>query len=218
MNITTSLPTVNDILNLWQSNQKIEYLENLLRSTNRKGIENIITYIKESDFYIAPSSASYHSNYSGGLLDHSILVYLTAVRYRKAVIEMRPELEALLPEESIIICTLLHDLCKTNFYKQVIKYRKDENNTWQSYVGYEIDDKFPIGHGEKTVIMLQNFGLELSAEEMLAIRYHMGSWDGALFTNDVKYAYGKAIDMCPMINLIQSADNTSSLLFEKKIN
>ncbi len=218
MIIDITMPNVNEVLNVWTQQQKIEFFETLLRNTNREGIENVIQFLRGTDFYIAPSSASYHSNYQGGLLDHSLLVCSLAMKYRDILIEMRPELAERMPEESVVICTLLHDICKTNFYKQVIKYRKDANNQWESYNGYEIDDSFPIGHGEKSVIMLQNFGLVLNAEEMLAIRYHMGSWDGALFTNDVKYAYSKAMDNCPMIALIQTADNTSSLLFEKKIN
>ena len=101
-----------------------------------------------------------------------------------------------------------------------VKYKKDAstNNQWVAYTGYVIDDTFPIGHGEKSVIMLQNIGLRLSIEEMLAIRYHMGAWDGALLTNDVKYAYNKALDECPLIVLLQNADNTSSLIFENKTN
>ena len=43
--------------------------------------------------------------------------------------------------------------------------------------------------------MLQNFGLYLNLNEMLAIRYHMGAWDGAMWTNDLKYAYSTAISM-----------------------
>lgn len=218
MIIDITMPNVNEVLNIWTQQQKIEFFETLLKNTGRNGIDNVLQFLRGTDFYIAPSSANYHSNYQGGLLDHSILVCSLAMKYRKILIEMRPELEDKLSEESTIISTLLHDICKTNFYKQVIKYRKDANNQWESYNGYEFDDSFPIGHGEKSVIMLQNFGLELTAEEMLAIRYHMGSWDGALFTNDVKYAYGKAMDICPLIALIQTADNTSSLLFEKKIN
>ena len=53
---------------------------------------------------------------------------------------------------------------------------------------------------------------------MLAIRYHMGAWDGAMWTNDLKYAYSNAISMCPLITLIQHADNASSMLFERKVN
>lgn len=209
-------PTVNDILNVWQQEQKISFFESRLRDVNREGIEKVIEFLRTTDFYVAPSSASYHSNYQGGLLDHSLLVYSLAFKYREGLIAMMPELEEKIPEDSLIISTLLHDICKTCFYKQVMKYRKDENNQWQSYLGYEIDDSFPIGHGEKSVIMLQDLGLQMTPEEMLTIRYHMGAWDGAMLTNDVKFSYSAAMNKYPMMVLVQSADNTSSLVFEKK--
>ena len=218
MNINTSLPNVNDILNIWMSNQKIEFFETTLINTGRTGIENVIQFCKSTDFYIAPSSASYHSNYKGGLLDHSILVYVLAMKYRDILVEMNPELEDKLSVEEITISTLLHDICKTGFYQKTLKWRKDANNQWEQYEAYEINDQFPIGHGEKSVIMLQNFGLYLNPNEMLAIRYHMGAWDGAMWTNDLKYAYSTAISMCPLITLIQHADNASSMLFERKVN
>lgn len=209
-------PTVNDILNVWQQEQKINFFESRLRDVNREGIEKVIEFLRTTDFYVAPSSASYHSNYQGGLLDHSLLVYSLAFKYREGLVAMMPELEEKIPEDSLIISTLLHDICKTCFYKQVMKYRKDENNQWQSYLGYEIDDSFPIGHGEKSVIMLQDLGLQMTPEEMLTIRYHMGAWDGAMLTNDVKFSYSAAMNKYPMMVLVQSADNTSSLVFEKK--
>jgi hypothetical protein len=209
-------PTVNDILNVWQQEQKISFFESRLRDVNREGIEKVIEFLRTTDFYVAPSSASYHSNYQGGLLDHSLLVYSLAFKYREGLVAMMPELEEKIPEDSLIISTLLHDICKTCFYKQVMKYRKDENNQWQSYLGYEIDDSFPIGHGEKSVIMLQDLGLQMTPEEMLTIRYHMGAWDGAMLTNDVKFSYSAAMNKYPMMVLVQSADNTSSLVFEKK--
>ena len=218
MNTNISLPNVNDILNLWMSNQKIEFFETTLRNTGRDGIEKVIQFCKSTDFYTAPSSASYHSNYQGGLLDHSILVYVLAMKYRNILVEMHPELENKLSVEELTISTLLHDICKTCFYKKVLKWRKDSNNQWEQYEAYEIDDQFPIGHGEKSVIMLQNFGLVLQPNEMLAIRYHMGAWDGAMWTNDLKYSYSSAISNCPLITLIQHADNACSLLFERKVN
>jgi hypothetical protein len=218
MNINTSLPNVNEILNLWTNSQKIEFFESALRSTGRQGIENIIEFCKSTDFYYAPSSASFHSNYQGGLLDHSILVYVLAMKYRDTLGEMHPELVDKLPVEELTISALLHDICKVCFYQKVQKWRKDANNQWESYEGYEINDSFPIGHGEKSVIMLQNLGLVLQPSEMLAIRYHMGSWDGAMRTNDLKFSYSKAIDICPLITVLQHADNACSMLFERKIN
>ena len=38
-----------------------------------------------------------------------------------------------------------------------LKFFKDENNFWKKYRAYEIEDKFPLGHGEKSVIIANNF-------------------------------------------------------------
>lgn len=53
---------------------KAEFL-NLLRSTNRDGIENLIEWLESTDFFTAPASTKYHGAYPGGLLQHSINVY-----------------------------------------------------------------------------------------------------------------------------------------------
>ena len=216
MNSDINIQTAESIFKM-SPEQKKSYFISILTSVNREGINSVVEFLNKTDFFVAPSSANYHSNYQGGLLDHSLLVYLTAMEYRSVIIAIKPELAEKLPEDSVIISTLLHDICKTCFYKQVQKWRKDENGSWESYLAYEIDDTFPIGHGEKSVIMLQNFGLKLTADEMIAIRFHMGSWDGALFTNDVKFSYQNAMNKCPLMPLVQYADSTSSLLFENKI-
>ena len=88
MNTLTEIPTVNTILNTMLTAQKKDLFESLLRSVNREGMENVIAFLNNTDFYTAPSSASYHSNYPGGLLDHSLIVYSTAMRYRSSVLEM----------------------------------------------------------------------------------------------------------------------------------
>lgn len=220
MAINTTLTgylTVDDVLNKMLKEEKITFLETKLKETNRPGMDAVLDFLRSTDFYTAPSSTAYHSNYDGGLLDHSILVYIMALRYRDVLIDMYPEIADKLPVESITISTLLHDICKACFYKKVFKWRKNpETDVWETYETYTIEDNFPIGHGEKSVIMLQNFGLQLSPEEMIAIRFHMGTWDGAMLTNDVKYSYSKALNTYPLMVLVQMADNSSSLLLEKQ--
>lgn len=216
MTAVTNISNVDSILNGMLTTEKKELFESLLRSTEREGIKNVISFLNNTDFYTAPSSANYHSNYPGGLLDHSLLVYSTAIKYRQGILEMLPELAEKIPEESVIIAALLHDVCKVCFYQQTTKFKKNSQGEWIQYLGYEIKDQFPIGHGEKSVIMLQNFGLKLTPDEMLAIRYHMGSWDGALLTNELKLSYRDAMNICPLMTVIQNADSTSSLLFEKQ--
>lgn len=217
MNTLTEIPNASTLIDGMLHSQKVDLFQDLLKSTEREGIENVLEFLKNTDFYTAPSSKAYHSNYNGGLLDHSLLVYCLMMKYRESIIYMKPEFAEKIPEDSVKIVGLLHDVCKTCFYKEVLKWKKNDAGQWESYPGYEIEDTFPIGHGEKSVIMLQNFGLHLNPDEMLGIRYHMGSWDGGMLSNDIKHAYLAAIDMSPLTVLVQAADHGSSLLLEKNI-
>ena len=139
---------------------KIEFI-NLLRSTGREGIETLINWLEtKSDFFTAPSSTIYHGNYDGGLCQHSLNVYKAAKEFIKnsqTTALKEYELDKI-SDTSIIIAALLHDLCKTNFYVKEYKNFKDEaTNTWKKYQTYKCVDNFPLGHGEKSVIMIQNF-------------------------------------------------------------
>lgn len=209
-------PVYNDILgsNAWTVDEKVRFVESALQSTNRNGIDKVIDYLRNTDFYYAPSSTKFHSNYQGGLLDHSILVLSTAAGLRDAMVKIKPELVDRLTDESLIISCLLHDLCKVGFYVPKEKWKKDENDKWVSYRGYDVEDTFPIGHGEKSVILLQWLGVELTIDEMLAIRYHMGLWTTSVDCGDANRAYFRAVNMCPLLSIVQNADFMSSNMLE----
>lgn len=194
---------------------KINLFESLLMSTGRAGMDKIIEYLRKTDFYNAPASAKYHSNYETGLLDHSLMVYNLAEAFFEKMKMIDPELAISIPEESIIISALLHDVCKICFYRKTIKWKKNEHNDWMQYDGYEIEDSFPIGHGEKSVIMLLKLGLDINPCEMLAIRYHMGFWGES--NTEFKIAMKSAIKMCPLVVLLQQADCAATMMFEKEI-
>ena len=92
----------------------------LLRSTKREGIENLIDFLKKSDFFKAPASTRFHGSYEKGLMEHSMKVY--EILKHKVETSFVP---INIPEESLIIIALLHDICKTNFYK--VDYRNAKN-------------------------------------------------------------------------------------------
>lgn len=209
-------PLCNDIIGptSWTTEEKVIFVETSLQSTARVGIDKVIEYLRNSDFYYAPSSTKFHSNYQGGLLDHSILVLSTAAGLCDAMVKMKPELADRLTDESLIISCLLHDLCKVGFYVPKEKWKKDENDKWVSYRGYDVEDTFPIGHGEKSVILLQWLGLSLTIDEMLAIRYHMGLWSTSVDCGDANRAYFRAVNMCPLLSIVQNADFMSSNMLE----
>lgn len=126
---------------------------------------------------------------------------------------VQPELQV--KEESVIIASLLHDVCKADVYKLGKKWRKDEQGRWEQYDAYEVDySNFPMGHGEKSVMMLLMCGLRLEQDELLAIRWHMGAWNLAFQNFEDKNCLSAAANKYPLVTIIQTADNLSSHVLE----
>ncbi len=204
----------NQIQNML-AQQKVDMFEKLLQSTGREGVHEVIEFLRKTDFYTAPASSKFHSNYQNGLLDHSLVVYVLADKYKDLVLSEKPELSDKISDDRIIITSLLHDVCKSCMYIPAKRWKKDSSNNWIEYQGYEINDTFPIGHGEKSVIMLQNIGLVMNPDEMLAIRYHMGFFDDS--GSNLKNAQYSAIKMTPLVPILQMADYTASTMIESTI-
>lgn len=187
----------------------------LLKATERERIDKVIEYLEnKSDYFTAPASTAFHGNYSGGLAEHSLNVYDVAMKVKAAMVELKPELANRLPDESIAIVALLHDLCKTNVYKIEKKNRK-VNGVWVEMDAYGVDySKFPLGHGEKSVIMLLTLGFPLTRDEMMAIRWHMTAWELAFQSAEAKSNLNAAKEQCPLLTVLQAADGLASALLE----
>ena len=195
-------------------NLKEQFQEKLL-STKRDGMENVIKHLERLGFFTAPASTKFHLSVKGGLMEHSWNVCNTALMLREQMIQMKPKLADKLPEESVVIASLLHDVCKSNIYKDAILNRKNDQGYWEKVPGYEVDySSLPLGHGEKSVIMLLTLGLKLTKDEMLAIRWHMTAWELAFQSPEQKSNLQKAREIAPLCVLIQAADGLSTSLLE----
>ena len=198
------------------SANKDKFVE-LLQSTHRPGVDNVINALEELGFFSAPASTRFHLAYEGGLLEHSLGVCRIALMVRKQVLLVRPDLEPQLPIESIILTTLLHDVCKAEIYKRAIKRRKNERGIWEDYEGYDVDySDYPAGHGEKSVIVLLQSGLELTKEEVLAIRWHMSAWDLPFQSYELMGSLNAAREKTPLIGILQAADGLSANVLETR--
>ena len=134
---------------------------------------------------------------------------------REQMIAMNPDLEGKLPEESVVLASLLHDVCKSNIYKEALLNRKNDQGYWEKVPGYEVDyTSLPLGHGEKSVIMLLTLGLKLTKDEMLAIRWHMTAWELAFQSPEQKANLQKAREIAPLCAIVQAADGLASALLE----
>ena len=195
---------------------KEEFIE-ILSGTGRKGIDEVLSKLEETGFYEAPASTKFHLSCKGGLLEHSMNVYEAAVMLREQALKARPELEGLLPMDSVAICTLLHDTCKADIYKEGILSRKNADGYWEKYLGFQVDYStgLPLGHGEKSVIMLLSWGLELKPEEMMAIRWHMTAWDLPMQSPEHKESLNAAKAKTPLVSLVQLADGFATGLLER---
>lgn len=156
----------------------VRFFEETLLGTKRAGIDKLIEHIrKKTDFYKAPASTRFHGAYEGGLLQHSVNVYhhlnMLAELYSANFL-----LRDGIYNGSVAICSLLHDICKADFYGTEYRNKKNEQGVWERVPVYVVQDGFPVGHGEKSVILLQRF-IELRDDEILAIRWHMGGFDDA---------------------------------------
>jgi len=145
----------------------------------RPDIKNILKYLNKSDFYTAPSATKFNRDKEGSLLRHSLATYW--IFNNLPLIDKQN-----MQEVSIAVICLLHDVCKTFFYKKTMKNGKwdktgqwDNSCSWSEKEGYVVEDLLPLGHGEKSVIILQNY-IDLKEEEMIAIRWHLGWLDPAL--------------------------------------
>ena len=112
-------------------------------------------------------------------------------------------------DESIAIVSLLHDLCKVDFYVESTRNVK-ENGVWKSVPFYTIDDKLPYGHGEKSVYIVSGF-MRLTRDEAFAIRYHMGFSD---VTPQEMNNVSKAFEMFPLAFAVSVADMEASYFLE----
>ena len=196
-------------------NLKQQFIERLL-STKREGMENVIKHLERLGFFTAPASTKFHLNVKGGLMQHFWNVCNTALMLREQMIQMKPELAEKLPVESVIIAALLHDVCKSDIYKDAILNRKNDQGYWEKVPGYEVDySSLPLGHGEKSVIMLLTLGLKMTRDEMLAIRWHMTAWELAFHSPEQKSNLQMARDTAPLCTIVQAADGLSSSLLEE---
>lgn len=173
----------------------------------RGGIDSLLQWLENSDFYVAPASTRFHGNYKGGLLEHSLNVYEAL----KKLVELHPEQQ--ISDESIAIAALFHDLCKVNYYMVSSRNVKDEKTgLWHKEPFYKADDQYPVGHGEKSVIILMKH-MSLTDDEIYAIRWHMGGFDSAVKGGD--FGSSKAYEICPLAVLLHLADMTASYLMEE---
>lgn len=189
--------------------KKDEFIRIYKENITRPGSEKLLSYLlsEQSDFFTAPSSTRYHGSYEGGLAEHSVNVYECLKDYLS-----RPRTAELYgmeySNETVALVSLLHDVCKMNFYTVDYRNAKNAQGVWEKVPYYTINDTLPYGHGEKSVYIVSGF-MRLTREEAFAIRYHMG-FSGI----EDRSSIGKAFEMFPLAFALSTADMEATYFLE----
>ena len=185
-------------------NYKEEFISIFSEHVHRDGSAELLEWLQKTDFFTAPASTRFHGACESGLVMHSINVF--------KVLHSR-HFEEGENAESYAICALLHDLCKTNFYKPGFRNVKDDvTGKWDKVPTFTVADAFPFGHGEKSVFLIERF-LRLKPSEAVAIRWHMGGFDDAV--RGGSFAISEAFDHYPLAVKLHLADLEATYIVEK---
>lgn len=208
------------------TNEEIKSMEeefkSLLRKINRPNanIEGLIEKLENSDFFYAPASSKYHNSCFGGLVNHSLNVYNNLT----SLVKMK-KLENIISEESIIICALLHDMSKLNFYEQTSRnkkfyhpdgLKKDELGyfDWVAERGWSVkpdNKRFLYGSHEETSEFMVRCYIPLTLEESIAILHHHSGMSNDSTVKNLGSIYSRF----PIANLLHVADMLATFTDEK---
>lgn len=194
-------------MNLEDEIKKINFedeIKKLLRSTKRKGMENVIGWLEANQYFTGPASSKveFHGCHEGGLAKHSYSVYYLFK-------EKNEKLRLGLKEDTVIITGLLHDACKAGLYQE----NRNKDGSLQQSKPYKKQYSLPMGHGEMSVYLLQGKGLKLTDQEALLIRWHMGPFDEGW----MKFDYGdKVKEAAPAVVALFTADWEASEYLDDK--
>ncbi len=136
----------------------------LLRSTKRSGIDDIINYLIEGGFFESPASRDNHGDRKGGLASHSLRVRELLLSYQQAFrlsrIKERGQKPLKITKATLIIAPILHDVCKVGMY---IGRKKP----------YKLDPDRDRGHAALSIERIDEY-IDLTDLEEMMIKYHMG--------------------------------------------
>lgn len=181
--------------------RQAEFYRDLLRSTYKHGIEDLINYLDSNGFFEQPASTQYHLSRPSGLLEHSLNVYSLMKEHYTESAQFEMSLN------DIILVSLLHDIGKMGWNNQpgylanVLKGGKLSET--KPYV--RNSDLIQMQHQDLSLLIACKF-IELSDAQIVAIKYHNG-----LYTPDGRDISGKET---PLMLLLHFCDMWASRVTE----
>ena len=176
----------------------------------KDSIKEMISHMEDT-YVMAPASGKswYHSAFAGGYVDHVNRVVEYAVKQSRLYQEMGGTVDY--TEEELVFAALFHDLGKMgdgdqpNYIPQTDKWRQDKLSEMYTF---NPDLDFML-IPDRSLFILQKFGIKVNQKEFLAIRCHDGVFDKAneaYFFSHVESSRQKT----SIISVLHSADFLAS--------
>ena len=146
----------------------------------KDSVKDMLKHMEEI-YIMAPASGKtwFHNAFAGGYVDHVNRVVEYAVKQSRLYEEMGGLIDY--TEEELVFAALFHDLGKLgdgdspNYIPQTDKWRQDKLSEMYTY-NSELDFMLIP---DRSLFILQKFGIKVSQKEFLAIRCHDGVFDKA---------------------------------------
>ena len=162
-----------------------ERIIKLLLSTKRDGMASLLAWMEINGFFTSPCSTQHHLSCEGGLAEHSLNVWNLMTDMADTLLseEKRKEMY-----QSIIICSLLHDIGKAGqfgkpgYVENYLSKRDKDGNPIRSeakpYVANA--ELLNVPHEIRALAIISKF-IDLTEEEQFAILYHNGLYGDLKF-------------------------------------
>lgn len=146
----------------------------------------------EMEYFKVPAALKYHGTLEGDLYNHSKMIYMQLEEYtQKLYLSWKAR-------RTPIVIGFLHDLCKVDDY-----VLEDGKYVWNKA-------SVLTGHGDKSAIMALQLFPDLTDEEVMCIRYHMGAYEGQEKWKTLE----NAIKSYPNILWVHQADMIASKIWK----
>lgn len=173
---------------------RVELYHEFMHKLGKYENKELDEYLNKYGFFTQAASTRFHGAYSGGLFDHSLNV-------GAVLVDLTQKLNLKWQKErSPYLVGMLHDICKIDNYILLPDNTFAYNRLSQN------------GHGDKSVSILLNLIPDLTDEEMLCIRWHMGSFDDKVNWQH----YTDSIKKYPNVLYTHFADMISAHIIEKE--
>ena len=176
----------------------------------RDNVLEMLEHMSETYIMAPASGKSWHHNaFAGGYVDHVNRVVQYALKQHNLYKEMGGTVDY--TEEELVFSALFHDLGKLgdgdreNYIPQTDKWRQDKLSEMYTY---NPDLDFML-IPDRSLFILQKFGIKVTQKEFLAIRLHDGVYDKAneaYFFSNVESSRQKT----SIVSVLHSADFLAS--------